>query len=251
MKKIIPNAITCLNLFTGCVAIFAAFQDSLAFAALLVYVAAIFDFLDGMVARLLHAYSEIGKQLDSLADMVSFGVLPGVIMFKLMQKAIRSSDSASLLTMELFPFFAFIMIIFSALRLAKFNIDSRQTSSFIGVPTPANTLLISSLPLILDNDLFNLHDFILNPITLSILTVVMSLLLVAEIPLFALKFKNLTWQDNSVRFIFILIALPLLFLLKFAAIPIIILVYIILSLLKPSYSWNLRPKLILCLTPNY
>ena len=143
------------------------------------------------------------------------------------------------------------MIIFSALRLAKFNIDSRQTSSFIGVPTPANTLLISSLPLILDNDLFNLHDFILSPITLSILTVVMSLLLVAEIPLFALKFKNLTWQDNSVRFIFILIALPLLFLLKFAAIPIIILIYIILSLLKPSYSWNLRPKLILCLTLSY
>jgi len=236
MKKIIPNTITCLNLFTGCVAIFAAFQDSLAFAAFLVYLAAIFDFLDGMVARLLHAYSEIGKQLDSLADMVSFGVLPGVIMFKLMQKAIRSSESASLLTMELFPFFAFIIIIFSALRLAKFNIDSRQTSSFIGVPTPANTLLISSLPLILDNDLFNLRDFILNPITLSVLTIVMSYLMVAEIPLFALKFKNLSWKDNSIRFIFLLIALPLLFLLKFAAIPVIILIYILLSLLKPSYS---------------
>ena len=236
MKKIIPNTITCLNLFTGCVAIFAAFQDSLAFAALLVYLAAIFDFLDGMLARLLHAYSEIGKQLDSLADMVSFGVLPGVILFKLMQKAIRSSESASLLTMELFPFFAFIIIIFSALRLAKFNIDSRQTSSFIGVPTPANTLLISSLPLILDNDLFHLHDFILNPITLSVITVVMSFLMVAEIPLFALKFKNLTWKDNSIRFIFLLIALPLLFLLKFAAIPVIIALYIILSLIKPSYS---------------
>ncbi len=236
MKKAIPNAITCLNLFTGCVAIFAAFQDSLVFAALLVYLAAIFDFLDGMLARLLHAYSEIGKQLDSLADMVSFGVLPGVIMFKLMQKAIQSSDWASLVTMELFPFLAFIMIIFSALRLAKFNIDSRQTSSFIGVPTPANTLLISSLPLILDNDLFQLHDFILNPINLLVLTVVMSLLLVAEIPLFALKFKNLTWKDNSIRFIFILITLPLLFLLKFAAIPIIIVVYILLSLIKPSYS---------------
>ena len=236
MKKAIPNTITCLNLFTGCVAIFAAFQDSLVFAAWLVYLAAIFDFLDGMLARLLHAYSEIGKQLDSLADMVSFGVLPGVIMFKLMQKAIRNSDSASLVTMELFPFIAFIMIIFSALRLAKFNIDSRQTSSFIGVPTPANTLLISSLPLILDNDLFQLHHFILNPITLLVLTLVMSLLLVAEIPLFALKFKNLTWKDNSVRFIFILITLPLLFLLKFAAIPLIIVVYILLSLLKPSYS---------------
>lgn len=236
MKKSIPNTITCLNLFTGCVAIFAAFQDSLEFAALLVYVAAIFDFLDGMIARLLHAYSEIGKQLDSLADMVSFGVLPGVIMFMLMQKAIRSSETASLEMMELFPFFAFIMIIFSALRLAKFNIDSRQTSSFIGVPTPANTLLISSLPLILDNDVFGLKPFILNPVFLGALTIVMSLLLVAEIPLFALKFKNLTWKDNSVRFIFLLMALPLLFLLKFAAIPIIILLYILLSLIKPSYS---------------
>lgn len=236
MKKSIPNSITCLNLFTGCVAIFAAFQGSLEFAALLVYLAAFFDFLDGMIARLLHAYSEIGKQLDSLADMVSFGVLPGVIMFKLMEKAIRNSATASLEMMELFPFFAFIMVIFSALRLAKFNIDSRQTSSFIGVPTPANTLLISSLPLILDNDVFGLQNFILNPIVLGILTAVMSLLLVAEIPLFALKFKNLSWKDNSVRFIFLLMALPLLFLLKFAAIPIIILLYIILSLIKPSYS---------------
>lgn len=236
MKKAIPNTITCLNLFTGCVAIFAAFQDSLVFAAWLVYLAAIFDFLDGLLARLLHAYSEIGKQLDSLADMVSFGVLPGVIMFKLMQKAIRTSDWASLLTMEFFPFLAFIMIIFSALRLAKFNIDSRQTTSFIGVPTPANTLLISSLPLILDNDLFQLRDFIVNPVTLLVLTIVMSLLLVAEIPLFALKFKNLTWKDNSVRFIFIIITLPLLFLFKFAAIPLVIVVYILLSLLKPSYS---------------
>lgn len=236
MKKHIPNAITCLNLFTGTVAIFVAFQDNLELAAWLVYVAAIFDFLDGMVARLLHAYSEIGKQLDSLADMVSFGVLPGVILFKLMQTAIRSSETASLEMMEIYPFLGFVIIIFSALRLAKFNIDSRQTSSFIGVPTPANTLLISSLPLILGNDILGLQSIILNPTTLTILTLVMSYLLIAEIPLFALKFKNLTWKDNSVRFIFLLIALPLLFLLKFAAIPVIILVYIVLSLLKPSYS---------------
>lgn len=213
-----------------------AFEGNLELAAWLVYVAAIFDFLDGLVARLLHAYSEIGKQLDSLADMVSFGVLPGVILFKLMQTAIRFSETASLEMMEIYPFFGFIIVIFSALRLAKFNIDSRQTSSFIGVPTPANTLLISSLPLILGDDhLSYLHPIILNPITLGILTVVMSYLLIAEIPLFALKFKNLRWQDNSVRFIFLLIALPLLFLLKFAAIPVIILIYILLSILKPSH----------------
>ena len=236
MKKNIPNVFTCLNLFTGSVAIFVAYQGNLELAAWLVYVAAFFDFLDGLIARVLRAYSEIGKQLDSLADMVSFGVLPGVIMFKLMQTAIRSSESASLVLMELFPFFGFVIIIFSALRLAKFNIDARQTTSFIGVPTPANTLLISSLPLILDNDVFGWRVIILHPVTLGIVTMVTSYLLIAEIPLFALKFTNLTWRDNSIRFIFLLVAVPLLFLLNFTAIPIIILIYIILSLFKPSYS---------------
>lgn len=236
MKKHIPNALTCLHLFTGSVAIFVAFQDNLELAAWLVYVAAFFDFLDGLVARLLNAYSDFGKQLDSLADMVSFGVLPGVIMFKLMQTAIQSCAPASLVTVELFPFFGFVLIIFSALRLAKFNIDARQTTSFIGLPTPANTLFISTLPFILSNDAFGLRPIILHPVALGILTCVMSYLLVAEIPLFALKFKNLTWRDNAIRFIFLLVAVPLLFLFKFTAIPLIILIYILLSLFKPSYS---------------
>ena len=229
MKKNIPNFITCLNLFTGCVAIYIAFQGNLVMAAYLVGVAAVFDFLDGMVARLLHAYSEIGKQLDSLADMVSFGVLPGVIMFQLMRKSAMADPNTSLYQAELFPFLAFIIIIFSALRLAKFNIDTRQTTLFIGLPTPANTLFVASLPLILAADQFNLSRYFMNQYVLLGLTLVLSYLLVAEIPLFALKFKNLAWKDNATRFIFLLIAIPLLFLLKFAAIPVIIVLYVLLS----------------------
>jgi CDP-diacylglycerol---serine O-phosphatidyltransferase len=229
MKKHIPNFITCLNLFTGCVAIYIAFQGNLEFAAYLVGLAAVFDFLDGMVARLLHAYSEIGKQLDSLADMVSFGVLPGIIMFQLMRKSAMADPNTSLLQAEVFPFLAFIIIIFSALRLAKFNIDTRQTTLFIGLPTPANTLFIASLPLILATDQFNLSQYFMNQYVLLGLTLFLSYLLVAEIPLFALKFKNLAWKDNATRFIFLLIAIPLLFLLKFAAIPMIIVLYVLLS----------------------
>ena len=229
MKKSIPNFITCLNLFTGCVAILIAYKGSLEFAAYLVGVAAVFDFLDGMIARLLHAYSEIGKQLDSLADMVSFGVLPGVIMFRLMEKSAMADPNTTLVQAEIIPYAAFIIIIFSALRLAKFNIDTRQTSSFIGLPTPANTIFIASLPLILAADQFNLSQYILNFYVLLALSAILCYLLVAEIPLFALKFKNLTWKDNAMRFIFLLTAVPLLFIFKFAAIPVIIVFYVLLS----------------------
>lgn len=245
MKKHLPNAITCLNLFTGCAAVYIIFQapagnlSSLEFAAYLVGLAAVFDFLDGLVARLLHAYSEIGKQLDSLADMVSFGVVPGAILFKLMQKSALADPTTTLMETEIMPFAAFIIIIFSALRLAKFNIDTRQTTSFIGVPTPANTLLIASLPLILVQDQFNLSGIILNYYVLLGLTLFMSYMLVAEIPLFALKFRNLTWKDNTKPFIFVLLALPLLFILKFAAIPVIIALYVLLSLVPISKPNNI------------
>lgn len=234
MKKHIPNFITCLNLFTGCVAIFIAFQGNLTFAAYLVGVAAVFDFLDGLVARVMHAYSEIGKQLDSLADMVSFGVLPGVIMFQLMRQSAIADPDTSLLEVEVFPFSAFIIVVFSALRLAKFNIDTRQTSSFIGLPTPANTLFVSSLPLILAADKYNLGRYFMNQYVLLGLSVVLCYMLVAEIPLFALKFKNLSWRENSVRFIFLILSIPLLLILKFAAIPIIILLYVLLSVVYKS-----------------
>ena len=229
MKKHIPNAITCLNLFSGCLALYFAFQNQLVYTAYLVGVAAVLDFLDGMVARVLGAYSEIGKQLDSLADMVSFGVVPGTVMFMLLQ---RADDSFLGIPMQTFAFFGFLITVFSGLRLAKFNIDTRQTTSFIGLPTPANTIFVSSLPLILQNGDLMHFAIILNPWVLLILTVLLSYLLVAELPLFALKFKNLSWKDNSVRFTFLILSAILVALLNFAAIPLIIVLYILLSIIK-------------------
>ncbi len=229
MKNYIPNAITCLNLLCGCIALYFAFNERLEYAAYLIGIAAIFDFMDGMLARVLKAYSEIGKQLDSLADMVSFGAVPGAIMFGLL-----SQTEASVLGIpaDILPFFGFLITIFSALRLAKFNIDTRQAESFIGVPTPACSMFIGSLPLILATS-GNLYDnVILNPYTLLAITVVFSYLLVAELPLFALKFKNLTWKDNATRFVFLGISVILLALIKFAAIPLIIVLYVLLSVIK-------------------
>jgi CDP-diacylglycerol---serine O-phosphatidyltransferase len=231
MKKHIPNAITSLNLFAGCLALYFAFHDKLVYTAYLVAVAAIFDFLDGMLARVLGAYSEIGKQLDSLADMVSFGVVPGVIMFMLLQK---SGDTIFGFPAETAAFFGFLITIFSALRLAKFNIDTRQTTSFIGLPTPACTIFVASLPLILVHGDIIHYEIILNPIVLVSLTVILSYLLIAELPLFALKFSNLSWQDNSLRFIFLILSLILVVLLKFAAIPLIIVLYVLLSIIKKT-----------------
>lgn len=210
IKKHIPNTITLLNLTCGVLGIIASLRGYWHFAIYLMVAAAIFDFLDGMFARLLKAYSEIGKQLDSLADMVSFGVLPGLIMFELLE---NSYDHP--LTRFGFIFAtsipAFLIPALSGLRLAKFNIDTRQSDSFIGVPTPANALFIASISAIL-HGIFScncmvMHQILGSWITLSIISIVFSLLLVAEIPLFALKFKNLKWKGNEIRFIFIILAL--------------------------------------------
>lgn len=232
MLKHLPNFITCLNLFLGCVAIYFAFQDRLVVTAYLVFAAAVLDFLDGMVARLLGAYSEIGKQLDSLADMVSFGVVPGVTMFILISKGIKPGA----FNMMLMPYSGFLLTVFSALRLAKFNIDTRQTSSFIGLPTPACTLFVVSLPLILAYDTLGLSPYILNPVVLFVTTLVLSYLLIAELPLFALKFSNLRWKENSFRFIFLILSAIMLALLQFTAIPLIILTYILLSIFNTADS---------------
>lgn len=272
IRSQIPNLLTLANLFCGCIAIVFAFQGKLEWSAYLVGIACVFDFLDGMIARLLNVKSEMGKQLDSLADVVSFGVVPGVIMFHLIQAAelaqralnfdltslmnfgdlmTRSNTSDSFL-----PWIAFLIPVFSAYRLAKFNIDTRQTDSFIGVPTPANAILISSLALIMPVPNMNLlmetlpgilgGDFniqekveefssiawLANPTALAILTVVASLSLIAPLPLFALKFKNLSWKDNSIRFIFLALAAALLIIFRLAGIPLIIVLYILLSILN-------------------
>jgi len=228
IRKHLPNTLTCLNLFSGCVGLVFAAENQLIFAAYAIGISAILDFCDGMAARLLKAYSEIGKELDSLADVVSFGVLPSFIVFQLFRNVNQVHPYL--------PYLAFLIAIFSALRLAKFNIDTRQTENFIGLPTPANALLIGSLPFILNGDSLILFELILNPIFLTALSVIMSLLLVAELPLFSLKFKKLDWKENIFRYLLLGSAIVLLLFFKFAAIPFIIFLYLILSIIQTKTS---------------
>ncbi len=239
IKKNIPNAITCGNLLCGCLAIVFAFHNNLVWSAYLVGIAAVLDFFDGFAARLLKVGGEMGKQLDSLADMVTFGVVPGVVMFQLINFSIYHgiSDNSNYI-----PYAAFLIPIFSALRLAKFNIDTRQTSSFIGVPTPANAILICSFPLI---NSFQPSFFNYGVITISEnvyfligLTLSMSFLMVAELPLFALKFKTFKWADNQMRYMFLIISVLLLILFQFIAIPFIIFLYILLSIINNKTNKN-------------
>ena len=241
MKRHLPNAVTCLNLLCGCLALTSIFAGHLETGAWFVAAAAVADFADGLLARALRVSSAIGKDLDSLADMVSFGVVPGAILFKLLlqtQVAIPNPGSHFAMVlpgpMDLVPYVGFLVTVFSALRLAKFNNDTRQTTSFIGLPTPACTLVMASLPLILSHDRFGLHDVVLNPWLLLGLTVLLSGLLVAELPLFALKFKNLRWSDNRRRFIFILLAAALVLGLQAAAVPLVVLLYVLLSVPKTA-----------------
>ena len=206
-------------------------------AAYVVIIAALFDLFDGMAARILNVSSPVGKELDSLADVVSFGFVPGAILFKLLQINLTAISDNEMITRGI-QFLPFTVTLFSAVRLAKFNLDMRQSEYFIGLPTPANTLLIISLPLILDDDKFGLRFIILNPYFLLALSGVMSFLLVAELPLLALKFKNFTWKDNSYQFILILASVILLLILKFASLPLIIFLYVLLSLIKNSVMKN-------------
>jgi CDP-diacylglycerol--serine O-phosphatidyltransferase len=219
MKKHIPNALTCANLLSGCIGIVFAFKGELTITAYAVLISGIFDFFDGFSARLLQVKSEIGKELDSLADVVSFGFLPGVVMFQLI--------SQSNFTSPYLPYTAFLITIFSALRLAKFNIDTRQTEDFIGLNTPMNTLFIVSLPFIQRD----YPELIHSTLFLIGITILMSWLLVSEIKIYSLKFGTSNWRDNKVKYIFLIISAVIIALLKFAAIPIVLVLYIASSFL--------------------
>jgi len=243
MKKHIPNIFTCLNLFCGCIAVIMIFRYKpqndptndlhyLEWAAYLVFLAAFFDFLDGFSARALKVHSDMGLQLDSLADVITFGFVPGAIVYQLLRMSDPSLIYANENFLRIFQFFPFIITVFSAYRLAKFNIDERQTESFIGLPTPANTLLIVALPLILQHDTFHLTGLIRNPYFIIILSVVMSYLLIAEIPLFSLKFKNFTWKQNRYQYILLASSVILLSVFFYVAIPLIILLYVFLAIIR-------------------
>jgi CDP-diacylglycerol---serine O-phosphatidyltransferase len=239
LKKIklnLPNAITCLNLFAGCISIMYAFDGELKLASLFIGIAAIFDFSDGFAARILKAFSALGKDLDSLADVVSFGLAPSVLVFKLYQKSmfIENVPIGNIEFVNLiFLCSAFLITIFSALRLAKFNVDLRQTTSFIGLPTPANAILIASIPFIITGDHDNIiSNFFLNKYFLLLFIVIMCYLLISEIPMFSLKFKDLKFRNNIKQFTLIISSFVLIIFFKFAAIPVIIFLYILISIIN-------------------
>lgn len=225
----IPNFITCCNLFCGCIAAYMAFQFQYELAITFIIIGAIFDFFDGMLARLFNVSGPLGKELDSLADDITFGFAPSAIVFSLF-KEVHYPDFLALIA-EYLPFCAFLIAVFSAYRLGKFNIDPRQSTSFIGLPTPANALFWGSL-------VVGGHDFLtsesFNALYLLALVILMSYLLIAEIPMFSLKFKNLSWSNNKTSYIFLLVCIPLLAFFKVSGFAIIILWYIFLSVITKN-----------------
>jgi CDP-diacylglycerol---serine O-phosphatidyltransferase len=239
ITKHIPNFLTCLNLLCGCLALILIFNNEFITAAYFVFAAGIIDFLDGFAARLLNAYSPIGKDLDSLADMVTFGVVPGMMLFQL-----TIGNGVEVELANILPYFSILIPVFSALRLAKFNNDKRQSESFIGLPTPANAFLICSLPFIIEPCLHDVTGNCTNQFDCYVQSIftnqwlfilfccLMSFLLVAELPLFSLKFKSYGWKGNQIRFVFLGVSLIILILLKFSAIPLIIFLYILLSVVN-------------------
>lgn len=247
MIKHIPNFITLLNLFCGSIAVIFAVNGYLVTASFFAFLGIFFDFFDGLVARKLNAQSELGLQLDSLADMVTSGLVPGIVMFQLLSLSSgelnwfeKTNEIGSIVQwtgfkIQLLPLMGLLITLASAYRLANFNIDENQTDSFIGLPTPANTLLILSFPLIMEfqnNDIMN--SIILNKWFLIVVTLVSCYLLNANIKLLALKFKTWNFQDNAARYTLMLLSAVLLIVLQFAAIPLIIIVYIILSLFNKN-----------------
>lgn len=242
MKQHLPNILTLLNLFCGSIAVLFAVQNHFVTASLFVFLGVFFDFFDGFVARKLQVQSELGLQLDSLADMVTSGLVPGIVMFKLIANAVNTRSEAAVdawntsipfhdLQSSLLPLFGLLITLASAYRLATFNLDEDQQTFFKGLPTPANTLLIISLPLIMEFQNSNVAaTLILNPWFLIGLSLLSCYLLNSKIKLFALKFKDWSFKLNMMRYSFVLLSLVLLFLVHFLAIPLIILLYIGLSL---------------------
>ncbi|MDZ4665382.1 MAG: CDP-alcohol phosphatidyltransferase family protein [Bacteroidota bacterium] len=247
IKKHIPNAITCCNLLCGCIAIIQTFEGNLVLAAYLVGLAAIFDFLDGFAARALKVSSLIGKDLDSLADMVTFGAVPGFVMHKMLQIGylVNHRDYDLIVQNQWLTYIPILIPIFSAIRLAKFNNDTRQTDSFIGVPTPANAILICSIPLIVNWDThFDLKHcevihFLIHPYALIFISILMSILMVAELPLFSLKFKQFGWKGNGIRYVFLILSLLGLVIFQFLGLGIAIVLYVLLSMINNLFF---KPK---------
>jgi CDP-diacylglycerol--serine O-phosphatidyltransferase len=244
LKRHVPNAVTLLNLFSGCIAVIFAVNGNFIAAAFFVFLGIFFDFFDGLLARKLKVQSPLGIQLDSLADLVTSGVVPGIVMFKLISLTVDAPNFNDYsehwnsvmhwqgFKLSVLPLIGLFIPLASAYRLAKFNLDEDQQTFFKGLPVPANTLLIMSFPLILeyqDNDIMN--SIIINKWFLVGITLLSCYLLNSKIKLFALKFKDFSFKNNGVRYVFIILSITVLLILHFAAIPLIIILYVLLSLL--------------------
>lgn len=272
----IPNLFTASNLMCGVISIILALSGRLEWACYFIYFAAIFDFFDGFLARKLKISSEMGKQLDSLADMVTFGVAPGILVFVMLILGMdldpghtsevvlgQSFDSYWLMIdaridllitdfldngmtshiTNLFPLIALVIPFFSLFRLAKFNLDTRQSESFIGLPTPANTIFFTAFPLLYVSaysagDMDAIIYTIIQPIYFGPIVLIMSFLLIAELPLFALKFKDFSWKNNQIRFIFLGLCAILIPTFLAWSIPIIIILYLLLSVIENQRKKN-------------
>lgn len=241
IRKAIPNFFTLCNMASGSIAVILAVQNHLVMAAIFVGIGIFFDFFDGFFARLLKVTSSLGLQLDSLADMITSGLVPGIVMVQLLIRSLQGETGAQMIRWERtagmqfdFPILALMGLLItlgSGYRLAKFNIDTRQTSSFIGLPTPANAILILSLPLILMyQDSPHVTSVLLNKWFLIGLTLFSTMMLNVELPLFGLKFQSFKFSDNWFRYSFLLFSLIALVILKFLALPVIILIYILFNI---------------------
>jgi CDP-diacylglycerol--serine O-phosphatidyltransferase len=239
VKRHIQNLLTLGNLLCGTIATILAIKGDFVGTAILVATGIGFDFFDGFVARMLNVQGELGKQLDSLADMVTSGVVPGIVMLQLLISALNIDGSGYFgadvygATESVLPYLGLLLTLGACYRLANFNIDTRQSDSFIGIPTPAMTLFVVSLPLIAEfgNQSFFI-DLIHNQYFLIVITVLLTFLMNAEIPLFALKFKTFGFKENALKYVFLLLSVVLLLLLQFVAIPLIILLYVAFSVIN-------------------
>ena len=234
IKQHIPNAITCCNLLSGCLSILFLSYNMPVKAAIMIFVAGLFDFLDGFAARLLNAHSPIGADLDSLSDVVSFGVAPGFIMYWLMSQYFYSRLWLhewwwSIGGFNLLPFLAFLLPVFSAIRLAKFNVDDTQTTSFRGIPAPGMAIFIASLPLAL-GQIYHLIDGSLSYWSCLVITLFFSFLMVSRLRFFSFKMKSVKWKGNEVRWIFLIIAVVSFAIFRFLALPFVMVLYVLLSI---------------------
>ncbi len=229
LKQHLPNTITCCNLLSGCFSILFSFSGMPVMASVMIFVAGLFDFFDGFTARLLNAHSPIGGDLDSLSDVVSFGVAPGFIMYQVMCSGMVE-PIWPMGGISLFACFAFLLPVFSAVRLAKFNVDTRQTTSFIGLPTPPMAIFMASLPLALWQ-LGLLGQPVLNPYLCLGIVILFSVMMVCNLHFFSFKMKSVSWKGNEVRWIFLIIAIVGFAVFRFVALPFILLVYILMSVL--------------------